>query len=94
MHSGAKYVLCTLQHQNGHHFPRTWVPEACGLCASRDLYETVLRGQVLQHKHISLQLGTRVEGIMCNEHSGQLTGANVCAALRPVGCVTLRSDGA
>ena len=66
-----------LQHQHGHHFPRTWTPEACGLCASRDLYETILRGQILQHKHIDLHLGARVEGITCDRKAGRLTGATM-----------------
>jgi hypothetical protein len=34
-----------------------------------------MRGQVLQHAHIDLQLGTRVEGIMCDRNTGRLTGA-------------------
>ena len=69
------------------------MPEACGLCASRDLYETVMRGQVLQHEHIDLQLGKRVEGIICDRDTGRLTGATIMFAdSRSMRCEVLGSD--
>lgn len=62
--------------QFGQYYPRTCIEEKShGICASRDLYETVIRTLVQQqHANIRFMLGRRVKDVAFDQNLGAITG--------------------